>query len=145
MFDYLFEEELMKKMSFCFIAFLLIELVAGCSIFDSDIDIVKKYITPGNDINIEKSIAMLAGVTGSVEWKSFQSDEYKNNPDIGVVEVVVLAPKNPTYKHALFQYLVNRKTKEVNVSYIEFNHKPHSLLESIAPGTIMPMESAMPR
>jgi len=112
---------------------------------NSDIENVKKSSIPISPIvraflegiaidkstTIGSAVAKIAGVDGTAEWKSFRPDKYQDNSDIRCVQVVINKKSDKGNKlTAAFQFLFNRNTKYVELSYFDVNGKPKSILDA---------------
>lgn len=111
---------------------------------NSDIEAVKNSSIPTNPLigafmegltdpsaTIGSGIAKIAGVEGKSEWKTFKTDKYKDNPDVRCVQVTVNKTSDKDKKQtAIFQFLYNRSSKYVELSYFDVNGTPKNMLEA---------------
>src|SRR5262249_12304592 len=89
----------------------------GCDRFtgQQDIETVKRSSLnvlgidiPGGSIPIGPRIVSMAGVQGSVSWKSFRAEKFRENPNIVVVQADITKPTaDGRTKTATFQFLLN--------------------------------------
>lgn len=99
---------------------------------DKFIELVKNYPYQDDAVykTFEKVFKKVAGLEGKVEWSSFKTKEYSNNPSIRVVEVTINRNKKENkYNNIKMQYLVNIENEYVELKYGEINGEPKSILD----------------
>jgi len=112
------------------VAIVAVSLGTGCDAFkqESDIQTVKRATisTPGGQesVAVGPSVASLAGVTGTVLWKSFRPDKYRENRAVVVVQADIQGPCKAT-----IQFLLNRDTGAFELAYYAVNGEERSLFE----------------
>lgn len=111
---------------------------------NSDIEAVKNSSIPSSPLlgafmqgltdqsaTIGSGIAKIAGVEGKSEWEAFKTDKYKDNPDVRCVQVTVNKTSDKGKKQtAIFQFLYNKSSKYIELSYFDVNGKPKSKLDA---------------
>jgi hypothetical protein len=127
----------------CFVWWFAMPLLIDSG--NSDIEVVKNSSIPSNPLlgaimqgfsdpstTIGSGIAKIAGVGGKVEWEAFQPETHKDNPDVRCVQVTVhnTSDKGKARK-AIFQFLYNRSSKYIELSYYDVDGKPKTKLDAI--------------
>jgi hypothetical protein len=128
------EENEMKKMTYWIVIMILGLGLLGCQSGqgtltsrqsmtdreDSSISIVKRTVM--TDGYWEDFCNRAAGVGGKAEWSEGVT-QYKDNPDLSIVVVRVEKNKTEEYNKAGVVFVVNKKTKNVEVIHTEVNGK----------------------
>lgn len=92
-----------------------------------------------------------AGVDGKVEWVGGPAsalsnvegvEKYKNNPDLRIVVVRVEKNRTGKYSKAGIVFVVNNKTKIVEVIHTELDGKPEAPLMTVASMELMVMQGS---
>jgi len=100
-----------------FLIFLFV-FTAGCSLSNSDINIVKKHSFSKDGLTIEEKINSEAGATGKVEWKCFKPIGYESDVDVVAIEAdVTKTDRDKTRRIIKMQFLLNRKNKIIEHIY----------------------------
>lgn len=100
---------------------------------DKYIELVKNYHYQDGaiDITFEKAFKQIAGLEGTLDWRSFSVANYANNPNIKAVEVIINRnKKNSKYNIIKLQYIVNIQNDYVELKYGEVNGKPQSIFDT---------------
>ena len=78
----------------------------------------------------EEVFSKVAGLQGTVSWKSFVPEKYVDNPNIRAVEIYIERNKEESeYQTIKLQYLVNPKNKIAELKYGEINGKAKSIID----------------
>lgn len=81
---------------------------------------------------IGSGISKIAGVDGIVKWEAYRpTDKYKDNPNIVCVQAIINKTTDKGEKQtALFQFLLNKSTQYIELSYFDVNGLPKNMLEA---------------
>ena len=82
-----------------------------------------------------------AGVDGKAEWAEDVAN-YKDNPDLSIVVVRVEKNKTGEYSKAGVVFVVNKKTKNVEVIHTELDGKAEARLITLASMELMALQGS---
>jgi hypothetical protein len=146
------EEDEMKKLTYWMLILILGLGLLGCgsgqgtltsgqstlSIENSGVSIVKRTLM--TDGYWEDFCNRAAGVDGKAEWSESVA-QYKDNPELSIVVVRVEKNKTEEYSKAGVVFVVNKKTKNVEIIHTEVNGKAEAPRVTLASMERMALQS----
>jgi hypothetical protein len=130
----------MKNIRFVILCFLLFSFACTDLIQNKDIEKVKNSSLRLGELGIGFQLANpcvvgvivkhIAGIKGTVQWKSFRPTGYENNPNVVCVQVDITRnlPKNNL---VMMQFLLNRETDLVEIACFKVDGEKRSLVNWI--------------